>query len=342
MEKNTQFCAARYARIDLHLHLDGSLTPDDILHMAAIEGESVPTDPALLRASLTCPENCASLNNYLKCFRLAKSVMQSRATLAYAMQSLIGRLDRQGIAYAEIRYAPQQHLRKGLSQDEVIRASIEGLRNGLAESRGGIKANIILSCMRGENNDALNEETVRLAAKYLGSGVCAVDLAGAEALYPTSKYRRLFDLARGLQLPFTIHAGEADGVESIQLAIDYGARRIGHGIRAYDDETTKTLLRERGICLECCPTSNMQTKAVEGIDSLSQYPLQQLLASGVPVCINTDNMTVSGTTVINELQKLHDAGILTEAQARTMLLNAIDHAFIGDDEKTKLKETTRI
>lgn len=337
MKNTTTFVASDYALVDLHLHLDGSIAPEDIVHMGAMEGVDVPTNPDELRENLTCPDHCESLNSYLKCFRLAGSVMQSRETIAYGMERLVKRLDQQGLIYAEIRYAPQKHLRKGLTQDEVVRATLSGLEKGMAESRNGIKANIILSCMRGETNDALNAETVRLTKKYLGQGVCGTDLAGAEALYPTSKYRELFALARELELPFTIHAGEADGVKSMQLAIEYGARRIGHGIRAYNDDAIKALLKERNICLECCPTSNMQTKALEGVNELSQYPLQRFLDDGVAICINTDNMTVSDTTVANEIQKLHEAGILTPIQAKTMVLNAIDHAFISDAEKAELK-----
>jgi adenosine deaminase len=336
MEKSVVFNAAKYARVDLHLHLDGSLTPEDIVCLGAMEGVEVPADPNELRDAITCPENCESLNQYLKCFYLTGSVMQSRDTIAAGMARLIKRLDSQGIAYAEVRYAPQKHLRKGLSQDDVIRASIEGLERGLADS-SGIRANIILSCMRGENNDALNMETVQLAKKYLGNGVCAVDLAGAEALYPTYRYRELFSVARELGLPFTIHAGEADGVESMRLAVEYGARRIGHGIRSYNDDATKELLRERDVCLECCPTSNMQTKAVEGMSKLSLYPLRRFIEDSVSICINTDNMTVSGTTVQNELQKLYDEGVIRERDAALMLTAAIEHAFITDAEKADLK-----
>ena len=337
MKNTNAFKASDFALVDLHLHLDGSLTPDDIVHMAAMEGVEVPNNLNELRENLTCPVHCESLNSYLKCFRLAGSVMQSHETMAYAMESLVKRLDQQGLIYAEIRYAPQKHLRKGLTQDEVVRASLKGLEKGMAESSNGIRANIILSCMRGETNNALNEETVRLTKKYLGHGVCGTDLAGAEALYPTSEYSELFAIARELGVPFTIHAGEADGVNSMQLAIEYGARRIGHGIRAYNDEATKAMLRDRDICLECCPTSNMQTKALEGVNELSQYPLQRFLDDAIAICINTDNMTVSDTTVANELQQLHEAGILNEKQASTMLQNAIEYAFITDAEKAELK-----
>lgn len=330
------FDASKYALTDLHLHLDGSLSVDDAIHMAAIEGVTIPSDRNELKKLLICPDDCESLNDYLKCFDLPVSIMQSRETIAYSVSSLVKRLYAQGLIYAEIRYAPQLHLQKGMTQDEVVAASIEGLKAGLAACSGGIKAQLILCCMRGADNDELNNETIRMAKKYLGQGVCAADLAGAEALFPTSKYQALFAYAKEQGVPFTIHAGEADGVESMQLAIDYGAQRIGHGIRSWNNDDMKALLKQKDVCLTLCPSSNLQTKAVEGITTMSQYPLQAFLTAGVPVCINTDNMTVSNTTVAQELQKLYDAGILTKEQAQLMVRNAINHAFLSDTEKEQL------
>lgn len=331
-----EFNARKYALVDLHLHLDGSLSVDDAIYMASVDGVSLPESRSEIEKMLVCPEDCESLDDYLKCFELPVSIMQSSTTIAYSVRSLVKRLDEQGLIYAEIRYAPQQHLKKGLTMDEVTAASIEGLRKGLAESKNGIKAQLILCCMRGEDNDELNMQTVDVAKKYLGQGVCAIDLAGAEALYPTSKYGELFAYAKTQGVPFTIHAGEADGVESMKLAAEYGARRIGHGIRAFDDAEMKQLLKQKDICLTLCPTSNLQTKALAGVTRMSQYPLQVFLADGVPVCINTDNMSVSNTTVQKELQKLHDAGMLTAAQAELMVRNAIAHAFLSEEEKAEL------
>lgn len=330
------FDAQRYALVDLHLHLDGSLSIDDAIHMAAVEGVSLPADRSEIKKLLVCPENCENLNDYLKCFILPESIMQKRETLVYSAKSLVKRLDGQGLVYAEIRFAPQQHLKKGLTQDEVTVAIMEGLKAGMAESKNGIKVQLILSCMRGEGNDGLNMETVDVAKQYLGQGVCAIDLAGAEALFPTSKYRELFAYVKALGIPFTIHAGEADGVESMKLAIEYGTSRIGHGIRSYNDKATKDLLKQNNVCLGFCPTSNLQTRALAGVTTMSEYPLQAFLHDGVDVCINTDSMSVSDTTVARELQQLYDAGIMTESQARLMVLTAISHAFLPDAEKAAL------
>lgn len=336
------FDAARYAVADLHLHLDGSLSVDDVIHMAAIEGVELPADRDAIVQLMACPENCESLNDYLECFALPQNIIQCRETIVYSMKSLLRRIDSQGLVYAEIIFAPQQQILKGLTMEEATIAAIDGLKSGMAESPGGIRSQILLTCMRGKDNDHMNMETIELAKEYLGKGVCGIDLAGPESLIPTSHYRDTFAYAHRLGVPFTIHAGEADGVESIRHAVDYGARRIGHGIQCADDDDVKALLRERDICLTMCPTSNMQTKAFGKSASLRQYPLRKILDAGVPVCINTDNMTVSGTTLAGELRKLYDAGVMTATQAKTMARNAINHAFIGEDEKALLLRKARL
>ncbi|MBO4905915.1 MAG: adenosine deaminase [Bacteroidaceae bacterium] len=340
-QEDSKSLAERYALVDLHLHLDGSLSMEDVRYMAGIEDVTLPQDSAELARLLTCPVDCEDLNDYLTCFDLPVSVMQSRTTIAYSVSSLVRRLDAQGLVYAEICYAPQLHLQKGLTQDEVVAASVAGLREGLAACRNGFKANLILCCMRGDGNDELNRETLRMAKKYLGQGVVAADLAGAEALFPTANYRETFAYANELGVPFTIHAGEADGVESMQLAMDYGTRRIGHGIRSWNDAATRSRVKEQGICLSLCPTSNLQTKALDGVSRMAQFPLRVFLDEGIPVCINTDNMTVSGTTLRHEFQQLFDAGLLSADEAEHIVETAIRHTFVSEAEQEELLATAR-
>lgn len=331
--------ASKYALVDLHLHLDGSLTPEDVIEMAKLGGtlDDLPsTDPTELKKRLTCPENTKDLTEYLKCFDLPISVMQSEAPIAYSVESLVKRLDAQGLIYAEIRFAPQMHVQKGLTQEEVVQAAIKGLNKGLSESHT-IKANLILCCMRGDgSNDAANKETIDLTKKYLGRGVVATDLAGAEALYPTSYYRATFEYATQQSVPFTIHAGEADGVESMNLALDYGAKRIGHGIRCWNDAATMARLKQMDVCLDLCPKSNLDTHALEGVTTIAQYPLPTLLLNGVPVTINTDDMAVSDTNLKSEFQRLFDAKILTVQQAEKIVETSISHAFLPASEKAEL------
>lgn len=313
--------------IDLHLHLDGSLSPEVVKELARLQGISLPRD---LDAALTVPANCQSLNDYLRCFELPVALLQSGEALTLAVRELSARLAAQGLLYAELRFAPSQHGRRGLTQAEAVEAAIAGLPKRTEESRP-FSAQLILCCMRG-GDPAANRETVETVARYLGQGVCALDLAGAEALYPTGDSRELFQLARALGIPFTIHAGEAAGPESIRQALELGAQRIGHGVRAGEDPQLVGLLAQRGIPLELCPTSNLQTRAVP---SLERFPLREFLKKGVAATVNTDNMTVSHTTLKREFQLLSLQG-LTQQERRTLLRNSVQGAFLPPKEKEVL------
>ena len=166
---------------------------------------------------------------------------------------------------------------------------------------------------------------IRTAREYLGNGVCAADLAGAEAVYPMSEFMELFEQAKKLGMPFTIHAGECGSVKNILDSVEAGALRIGHGIAMRGNSEVQKMIREKGIGVEMCPISNLQTKAVE---SESQYPLREFLDNGIKVTINTDNRTVSNTTMTKELQFIQEHYRITDEEIRLMMINAVDTAFI--------------
>lgn len=310
--------------IDLHLHLDGSLSLASVKRLAALKGVALPDDETL-RRQLQVQPDCRSLNEYLEKFAFPCSLLQSEEAISLAVQTLGEELQAQGLIYAEIRFAPQLHLLEGLTQDKVVAAACEGLH------RTDFPAGLILCCMRGNDNREENLVTVRMAEKYLGRGVCACDLAGAEALFPTEDFKELFDLAKELDVPYTIHAGEADGPESVRCALSYGAKRLGHGVRSIEDPALVELLVRQGVTLECCPTSNLQTCV---FPSYETYPLKNLLAKGLRVTVNTDNMTVSGVTLSHELEKLD----LTAEQAKQVTVNAANAAFVDEDDRVLLLE----
>ena len=320
--------------IDLHLHFDGSLLPRTVLELAREQGITLPAEePDELKLFLTAPEDCKSLNEYLEKFDLPLLVLQTKEAIRKGMYTLVSSLKEQGMLYAEIRFAPQLHTRKGLSQEQVVKAAVLGMQEAMAGSF--FKAKLILCCMRGADNREENLQTVRTAAAFLGRGVAAADLAGAEALYPTADYEEVFALARELSLPFTIHAGEADGAESVEAAIRMGASRIGHGVRAGEDARLLEELRERRIPLEMCPSSNVQTKAVP---SLLEHPILEFLRKGLIVTVNTDNMTVSDTTVEREFGLLREKLGMTQEEHRQLLLNAADAAFLTEEERWRLRD----
>ena len=319
--------------IDLHLHFDGSLPVKTVWEQAQKQGVVLPADSVeVLQEKLVCPVDCESLNEYLEKFDLPLMVLQTESGIRECMMALIEELIAENMLYAEIRFAPQLHLQKGLSQEQVVQAAIAGVKAATAGQR--LKVQLILCCMRGSENEAANRETVSLTAKYLGKGVCACDLAGAEALFKTWTFESLFVYAVELGVPFTIHAGEADGARSMRDALRFGAVRIGHGVHAVEDEALVELLQKEQICLECCPTSNVQTKAVLNID---EHPLKSFLEKGLLVTVNTDNRTVSQTTIAQEIQLLRDTIGLTKEQECRLYLNAAEAAFITKKEKEELK-----
>lgn len=321
----------KYALIDLHLHLDGSLSPEIIIEIAKEEKLKLPSyEPNELRKYLEVPENCQSLNEYLTRFDIPNLVLQTKNGLRKCLLDLLKREANDGLKYVEIRMAPQLSTAKGLSQEEVVQELIKAKEE--AQKLYGIKSNLILCLMRGNNNNVANLETVKIASKYLHRGVVALDLAGAEALFPNEMFADMFLLANNLEIPFTLHAGEAAGADSVRSAISYGAKRIGHGINSIHDEQLMKYLADKKIPLEICPKSNLDTKTIKSFDEL---PTKEFLNRGIVVTINTDDMTVSNTNLKNEYKILAKIG-LTDKQMRQIAINSINAAFINEAEKKEL------
>lgn len=313
--------------IDLHLHLDGSISISSARMLASISGISLPEKDDDLKKLLTCPADCQNLNDYLNCFELPCKLMQTPETVKLAAYNLCAELKEKGYIYAEIRFAPQKHTDCGMTQDDVVCAAIEGIK------KSGLCAGLILCCMRGNSNERENIETVRLAKKYLGNIVCAVDLAGAEALFPNEIFQDLFVTAKNDNIPFTIHSGEASGAGSVKTAIEFGARRIGHGVRSVDDPDVINLLKEKKITLELCPTSNINTRI---FGNIKEMPFEFFDKNGVLYTVNSDNMAVSDTDVEEEMALVKDAFRYEKSFEKKMLLNAANAAFCSESTRKKL------
>ncbi len=320
--------------IDIHLHFDGSLPLELVQRQAKLQQlpyADLPEEE--LRDLIVCPIDCGSLNDFLARFAIPLKILQTYDSLRESVEAVLDTLKNQGILYAELRFAPQHHTKKGLTQEDAVKAALEGLKNGLSDGR--IKAQLILCAMRGDGNDDANFETLRLTEKYLHQGVCAFDLAGAEALFPTEHYRALFARATALGVPFTIHAGEAAGPESIRAALSFGAKRIGHGVHAIEDSALVEELKERQTVLECCVISNVQSKAVE---SVTEHPVRYFLEQGLKVTLNTDNMTISQTSMAKEVSFVREHLGLTKNQEMQLYLNAVDAAFLDEKSKEELRD----
>ena len=310
--------------IDLHLHLDGSLSEQDFLYLAKKDGISLGDD---FPNNIYVPMDCKSLEEYLMRFDLPLKLLQTKENIAHVTSSLVRRLYKMGYIYAEIRFAPQLHLQKGLTQLEVAKAALEGLESALKECEG-FEVNLLLCCMR-HGSEEVNMETIEVANKLKGTRVVGVDLAGAEAMHPSSYYKNIFDLAKKYRLNITIHAGEATGSDEVMMALDNGATRIGHGVHL-DTEKDGPRAKKENICFEFCPTSNLQTKSLK---SYKEVPIREFAKKDIALTINSDNMTVSNTDVYQEFAHLYQTFNLSKEEVYKYLCNSIDYAFC--DEKVK-------
>lgn len=313
-------------KILLHLHLDGAIDIDDAFKWVKEDGIKI-SKKDLLR-ELQVDEECHNLNDYLKKFDLPCKLLQTCERLEITSYHLFQKLAKLNVVYAEVRFAPLKHLEKGLILDDVVISVINGFNKANVES--GIMGGIILSLMRGEEYEK-NKKVVDVAKKYLGKGVVGIDLAGAEALYPTKDYVKLFSYAKTLEIPFTIHAGEAAGVESIKAALDIGAKRIGHGVKVIDDEALMERVIKENILLEVCVTSNYQTEAIK-----RRHPIEKLYRKGVKISINTDNDTVSGININREYARILQETKMDIEDLIKCNTNSIPFIFADDKTKNKL------
>lgn len=303
-------------KVELHLHFDGSLDIDFASKLVGYDASKEMVS-----------ENDSSLVDYLKKFSLPGKLLQDYSTIREFAYILASKLKDDDVIYAEVRFCPFFH-DKVISVDRVITAIREGFSRV-----SDIKINLIFCMMRNFSFEE-NLKVIKLAKKYLGNGVCAVDLAGDEANFKTENFKELFDIINMESIPYTIHAGEADSFESVDAAIRFGAKRIGHGISSVESDDTIKRLIDNGVTLEVCPKSNVDTKAV---DCIQNHPIKRLVDKGVLVTINTDNRTVSNTTLEKEYKLLRDNFNFTDEDFIKFNINAINAAFISDEEKELLK-----
>ncbi|MEY8355309.1 adenosine deaminase [Lachnospiraceae bacterium 54-53] len=313
---------------DLHLHLDGSLSLEVIRQLAEQIGYDFEGKP--VKEMVVAGDDCESLVDYLKCFDLPGRLLQTEEALELAAADLAERLALQGLIYGEIRFAPQLHMKKGLTKERAVEAVVRGTARGIGGS--GMKAGILL-CAMVNGSDRENEETFELAASYRGKGVVGVDIAGPEGMVPMAHFEPLFQKAYKKGIPYTIHAGECGDCENINKAAAYGAKRIGHGCAAIQSEACMDLLKRERITLEMCVISNLQTKAVP---SIKEHPLKAFYDRGIRVTYNTDNMTVSDTSLEKEGDLIRKYLGFTEAELSRMNRYALEAAFLEEPEKEKI------
>jgi len=331
----------------LHDHLDGGLRPGTIVDLAAEYGyDGLPTrDPAELAAWIRRGADRKSLELYLETFTHTVGVMQDRDAISRVAAECGEDLAADGIAYAEVRYAPELSTERGLTLDEVVAANLEGFRLGAvraAEAGHPIVIKAIVTAMR---QAARSVEVAEGAVRWRDAGVVGFDIAGPEAGYRPTRHLDAFDLVRRENFHITIHAGESFGPPSIWEALQFcGAERLGHGVRIVDDITVRddgsvelgrlaAFVRDRRVPLEMCPTSNVHTAAAA---SIREHPFDLLRRLRYRVTVNTDNRLMSGVTLSSEFAALDEAFGLGLGEMEWLTINAMKSAFAPFDERIRI------
>ncbi|MEV4845660.1 adenosine deaminase [Micromonospora matsumotoense] len=325
----------------LHDHLDGGLRPATVVELAAEVGHELPsTDPDTLGRWFAEAAHSGSLERYLETFAHTVAVMQTAPALRRVARECALDLAADGVVYAEVRFAPEQHLEQNLTLDEVVEAVVAGFVEGSAEAAAAgtpIRVGTLLTAMR---HAARSQEIAELAVRHRDAGVVGFDIAGAEAGFPPTRHLDAFEYLQRENFHFTIHAGEAFGLPSIWQAIQWcGADRLGHGVRIVDDITPgpeptlgrlAAYVRDKRIPLELCPSSNVQTGAVA---SIADHPIGLLRELRFRVTVNTDNRLMSGTSMSREMALLVENFGYGWKELQWFTVNAMKSAFIPFDER---------
>ena len=320
-------------KIDLHLHIDGSVLPEDVYEISRRENIEPECNMSIEEITKEMQVQDGEYDPDFLTFEPPLRCMQSAEAIAYITENLVCRLYNTGVKYAELRFAPQLHCEKGLNQKQVVEAACKGLHQGILRCPGFF-AGLILCTMNqidASKNREQNFETVHLADEYKDQGVCGVDLAGYEDNMPD--FKELFDLAHQLNLNTTTHSEF-----TVEQALTFGTSRIGHGYQfAMSPKLIKKAV-ETGITLEMCPVSSI--KYEYGLTADKTHPLRVLFLAGAKVCVNTDNLTVLKTDLDTEYQLCHNMGF-TDAEIEMMNSNAIEACFADDTVKENLRNLTR-
>jgi adenosine deaminase len=329
-------------KVLLHDHLDGGLRPRTVIELAAEVGyRDLPTtDPDELEAWFFQGKPDSSLELYLEAFAHTVGVMQTPEALERVAAECVEDLAADGIVYAEVRFAPELHLQRGMTLDEVVTAVLAGLRRG-SEGRE-ITMGLLLCAMR---QAARSVEIAELAIRHRDNGVLGFDMAGPEAGYPPTRYLDAFQLITHENFHFTLHAGEAFGLPSIWEALQWcGAERLGHGVRIVDDITIQpdghvklgrlaAYIRDTRVPIEMCPTSNVHTGAVR---SMAEHPIDLLRRLRFRVTVNTDNRLMSGISLTDEFAALARTFGIGLEDMEWLTLNAIKSAFLPFDGRIRI------
>ncbi|MCK8060120.1 MULTISPECIES: adenosine deaminase [unclassified Fusibacter] len=320
-------------KIELHCHLDGSLRTETVFELAKKHHIILPSEVMdELNDHLVAPADCDSLLTYLERFDLPIAITQTEDALERVAYELMEDAANENVKYLEIRFAPQQHTEKGLTQDLVIKSVLDGIKR--AEDAFEIKGNLILSYLRHTSPKEMYT-MIDAGRPFINKGVVAVDLCGGELEAFSERFVEPVNYARELGYEVTIHAGEtgisSNVIDAIKLL---GATRIGHGVAIKDNAEAYGLLKSKGVVIESCPTSNVQTKAVLNMD---EHPIDDFYKDDLLVMVNTDNRTVSDTTMTKEFERIEEAFHWNESDFNRIFEISIEASYASDEVKDWLK-----
>ena len=322
---------ARLPKAELHCHLDGSVRPATLLELGAEQGVAMPRDTPEALGDFMRVDDARNLEEYLARFDITLAVMQTEAALERTAYELAVDAAAEGVRYLEVRYAPVLNTRGGLGMDGAVEAALNGLAR--AERDADVVARVLVCAIRNQSEE-LAMDAARVAVEYRKRGVVGFDLAGGEAGNPATRFARAFEYARGHDLACTCHAGEGAGAESVRDAVQGCAcDRVGHGTRIIEDASLLDYLVDRRTCVECCLTSNVQTRAAASYEG---HPFRRYFERGLNVTLNTDNRLMSGTTLVDEYAHAVERLGFTAPELVRVARNGFASAFLPLAEREAL------
>lgn len=317
----------RLPKVELHVHLDCSLTYKVVQKL--LPG----TTEEEYNEQFVAPENCGSLVEYIKCASASIDIMQTKEQLELVTLDFIEQLKVDNVIYCEVRFAPLQHLKLGLTAEEVV----ETVSSTISKATENLDMEVrLILCSLRHFSEAQSMQTIELVKAFSGMNVVGFDLAADEAGYPIDEHKSAFEFAEKHGIPCTCHAGEACGPKNVWEAIDeLHVQRIGHGVRSYEDSTLMDYLKEKDIHLEVCPTSNIKT----GIyPKLANHNIDKIYRKGTSLSVNTDGRSLSNVTLADEYQSLNKYFNWQLQDYLNVNLMAIEAAFVDKELKNKLRK----
>ncbi|HEX9415980.1 MAG TPA: adenosine deaminase [Gaiellaceae bacterium] len=314
-----------YPKIELHVHLEGTVRPRTLLEIARRNDYPLPADDEAGLASLYDFRDFA---HFIEVWVLTTNALQRSDDFRQVVVDYAAEAASHGAVYVEAIFSPAERVRRSVDWDEIFSGYCDGAQE--ARERYGLEVRLTPDIIRGFTLEEA-EATVRYAAKYRNRGVVGVGLGGLEAEYPPEPFEPAFALAREEGLASVPHAGEAAGPPSVRGALDaLGADRLRHGIRAVEDPGLVRELAGRRIVLDVCPISNLRTRVVR---SLEEHPLPQLVAAGVRCSISTDDPAMFGT----DLSRDCDAAVSLGLDPRAMFEAGVEGALCDEETLARLR-----